>query len=99
MSGLRKAAILIMALGEEASARVFKHLQETEIERIVLEVASLGQISPEVGEQVLDEFHQMSAAAAFMQEGGVEHAKRLLTKTLGPEVSRRILERVVKSFK
>ncbi|MES1254958.1 MAG: flagellar motor switch protein FliG, partial [Acidobacteriota bacterium] len=61
LSGARKAAILIMALGEESSASVFKHLQESEIEQIVREVASLGQVPPEVGEQVLDEFNQMAA--------------------------------------
>ena len=98
MTGLRKAAILMMALGDESSGHVLKHLHESEIERLALEVASLGQIPPEVGEQVLDEFHQMSSAAAFIQEGGVEHAKRLLTNSLGPEVSKRILDRVVRTF-
>src|SRR5471032_2544273 len=96
MSGVRKAAIVVMALGEENSAKLFKHLQEDEIERIVREVATLGTIPPEVGEKVLDEFHQMATAADYIATGGVEHARRLLTKTLGPDLSRRILDRVVK---
>ncbi len=98
MTGVRKAAIVVMALGEENSAKLFKHLQEDEIERIVREVASLGTIAPEVGEKVLDEFHQMTTAADYISTGGVDHARRLLTKTLGPDLSRRILDRVVKSF-
>jgi flagellar motor switch protein FliG len=98
LTGVRKAAIVIMALGEETSAKVFKFLQEDEIEQLVREVAMLGNVSSEVGEAVLDEFHQMSAAADFITAGGVEHARRLLSKTLGPELSRRILDRVVKSF-
>lgn len=96
LTGARKAAILIMALGEESSAGVFKHLQESEIEQIVREVASLGQVPPEVGEQVLDEFNQM--AAVYIHEGGLEHAKRLLTASLGAEGSRRIMDRIIKSF-
>ena len=98
MSGVRKAAIVVMALGEENSAKLFKHLEEHEIEQIVREVASLGNVAPEVGEKVLDEFNQMTAAAEYINAGGVEHARRLLTKTLGPDLSRRILDRVVKSF-
>jgi flagellar motor switch protein FliG len=98
MSGVRKAAILIMALTDDASSQVLKHLHEEEIERIVLEVASLGQVPLEDGEKVLNEFYQMSSTAAYIQEGGVEHAKRLLTKSLGADVSRRIMDRVVKSF-
>jgi flagellar motor switch protein FliG len=98
MSGVRKAAIVVMALGEENSAKLFKHLQEEEIEKIVREVAALGTVAPEVGEKVLDEFHQMASAADYIEAGGVDHARRLLTKTLGPDLSRRILDRVVKSF-
>jgi flagellar motor switch protein FliG len=98
LSGVRKAAIIIMALGEEHASKIFKHLQEDEIERIVREIAALGTVNPEVGEKVLDEFHQMTAAADYISSGGVDHARRLLNKTLGPDLSRRILDRVVKSF-
>ena len=47
LSGVRKAAIVVMALGEENSSKLFKHLQEDEIERIVREVAALGTVPPE----------------------------------------------------
>jgi flagellar motor switch protein FliG len=99
MSGVRKAAIMVMTLGEDSSAQLFKHLEEHEIEQIVREVAALGTVAPEVGERVLDEFTQMTSAAEFISAGGVEHARRLLNKSLGPDLSRRILDRVVKSFK
>jgi len=98
MSGARKAAIVMMAIGEETSSKLFKYLQEDEIERIAREVASLGSINPEQGERVLSEFHQMASASEYISNGGVEHARRLLTKSLGPELSRRILDRVIKSF-
>jgi flagellar motor switch protein FliG len=87
-----------MALGEEASTKLFKHLEEHEIEQIVREVAAIGNVTPDVGERVLDEFNQMTSAAEYISAGGVEHARRLLNRTLGPDLSRRILDRVVKSF-
>lgn len=98
LNGARKAAIVMMAIGEENSAKLFKYLQEEEIERIAKEVAALGNVSPEVGETVLGEFHHMAAASDYIASGGVEHARRLLSKSVGPELSRRILDRVIKSF-
>ena len=98
LSGARKAAIVLMALGEDASSRVFKYLQEEEIERLIREVAILGTVPPDTGELVLGEFHEMTVAAEYVTSGGVDHARRLLNKTLGPDNSRRILDRVVKSF-
>ncbi len=98
MSGVRKAAIVLMALGEEHTSKVFKHLQEDEIERLAREVAGLGTVPAETGERVLEEFHQLFSAAEVLQSGGVDQARRMLMKTLGPDVSRRILDRVVRSF-
>jgi flagellar motor switch protein FliG len=98
LTGVRKAAIVVLALGEEHSAKLFKFMQEDEIERVVREVAAMGSVSPEVGERVLDEFHQLSSASDYIATGGVENARRLLTKSLGPDLSRRILDRVIKSF-
>src|SRR6185503_12683335 len=98
MGGVRKAAIVCMSLGEANTAKVFKHLQEAEIETIAREIASLGTVTPEVGETVLAEFHQMSTTAEYISTGGVDHARRLLNSSLGPESARRILDRVVKSF-
>src|SRR5512146_1635181 len=98
MSGARKAAVLTLILGEEASSGVFKYLQEDEIERIAREVAAVGSVNTDIGEQVLEEFHQMSLAASYVARGGVDYAQKLLLKTLGADTARRILDRVVKSF-
>jgi flagellar motor switch protein FliG len=97
MTGARKAAILMMALGEDRSAEVFKHLQEHEIEALAREVAAVGTVTSDVGEGVLDEFTQMTTAADHIANGGVEHARRLLVKSLGAEPARRILDRVTAS--
>jgi flagellar motor switch protein FliG len=98
LSGIRKAAILTLLMGEEAATQVFKHLQEEEIERIASEVASLGAVPPETGAQVLEEFHSMYQAAVYLTQGGVDYAQKLLVKSLGTEMARRVLDRVVKSF-
>jgi flagellar motor switch protein FliG len=98
ISGARKAAILMMAIGEERSAKVFKFLQEDENERVAREVASLGVVSADIGELVLEEFQQVASAADLVQVGGMEQARRMLGKSLGPDVSRRVFDRVSRSF-
>lgn len=98
MSGARKAAVLLLMLGEDVAANVFKHLHEAEIEEILTEMVALGTVNSTIGERVLDEFHQTALAADFVTRGDVEYARRLLTKTLGADASRRIMERVMRAF-
>lgn len=97
VTGARKAAIALVALGEDGASSIFKYLGEHEIERIVREIALLGTVPPEVGEQVLTELNT-SASAAKPALGGVEQARRMLAKSLGPEQSRRIVDRIVQSM-
>ena len=98
LPGARKAAVLTLLLGEEQSTAIFKFLREDEIEKITKEVAALGSVHPEFGEKVLEEFHLMSKAAGYVTRSGVEYAKSLLLKSLGPDTARRILDRVIRSF-
>jgi flagellar motor switch protein FliG len=98
LPGPRKAAILSLMLGDETASQIFKHLREDEVERIAKEVAGLGAVPPESGEGVLEEFHHMALAAAFVARGGVEFAQQLLLKSLTPELARRVIDRVVRSF-
>jgi flagellar motor switch protein FliG len=98
LTGVRKAAILTMLLGEETSGPIFRHLREDEIEMIAREVAALGSVQAHFGEQVIAEFQTLSDAAAYVTHGGVEYAQKLLVKAVGNESARRILDRVVRSF-
>ena len=98
MSGLRKAAIVALMIGEDASASLFKHLSEDEIETLLSEMAVLGRISTKLGEQVLEEFHQTSIAAEHVARGDLEFAKRVLIKSFGPETARRMIDRVMRAF-
>jgi flagellar motor switch protein FliG len=99
LSGPKKAAILVLTLGDEAAGEMFKHLQEDEIERIAKEIAALGAVGSESGERVLEEFYQMTRAANFVARGGVDYARRLLQKSFGNETANRIVDRVVRSYK
>ena len=99
LSGLRKAAILLAALGEEPSSQIFKHLNNDEIEKVVKELAQLGAVPADTGERVLAEFNDMASAAEYVNQGGLDYARKLLDRTLGPEESRRILDRLARQFK
>lgn len=98
MTGARKAAILTLMVGEDVAASIFKHLGEDEIEVIAREVTTIGSVKPDNGQAVLDEFHTMYQASEYLTRGGVEYAQKLLVKSLGPDMARRVLDRVVKSF-
>lgn len=98
MSGIRKAAIVALMLGEEATAEVLKHLSEEEVAALTTEMAGVGNISSKVGEQVLEEFHGTAVAAEHVARGDMDFAKRVLHKTFGADTARRMLDRVMRSF-
>ena len=85
ITGVQKAAILLIALGPEKSANVFKHLKEDEIEQLTLEIANTRSISPSMKDSVLDEFYEVCLAQQYIAEGGIAYAKDLLEKSFGAE--------------
>ena len=98
MSGKQKAAILLVSLGPELSASVFQHFREEEIEDLTFEIASLGRIQPEVSDAVLEEFHKLMLARADLEQGGIEYARELLEKALGPDKAQDIINRLTASL-
>ena len=85
ISGLQKAAVLVIALGPELSAGIFKHLREEEIEDLTLEIANTRSVSPQLKEAVIDEFYEVCLAQQYISEGGIKYAKELLEKVLGSD--------------
>ena len=83
LSGKEKAAILLITLGPEKSAQIFRHLKEEEIEALTLEIANISAVMPETKEQVLEEFYQVCLAQQYITEGGIAYAKQILEKALG----------------
>ena len=98
ISGTSKAAILLIALGPEKSAQVFKHLKEEEIEQLTLEIANTRSVSPQMKEDVLNEFYQVCLAQQYIAEGGIGYAKELLEKALGTEQAEQVIKRLTSSL-
>lgn len=94
MNGLQKAAILLISLGPEKSATIFKHLKEEEIEELTLEIANTRSVSPKIKEDVLNEFYQVCLAQQYIAEGGIGYAKELLEKALGVEEAQNVISKL-----
>lgn len=94
LTGRRKAAILLVSLGPEASAEIYRNLSDGEIEQITVEIASLGQIPPEVLTQVLEEFYHTAVATHYLNTGGIQKARSILEKALGPKRALEIIGRL-----
>ena len=98
ISGIQKAAILLIALGPDKSSSVFKHLKEDEIEQITLEIANTRSVSPAVKDKVMDEFYEVCLAQQYIAEGGIGYAKDLLEKALGAERARDVIGKLTASL-
>ncbi len=97
-TGKEKAAMLLIALGPEKSAKIFKHLKEEEIEQLTLEIANIRTVSPETKEAVLQEFYDICLAQQYIVEGGISYAKDILEKALGPEKAVEVINRLTVSL-
>ena len=98
LSGLQKSAILLIALGPEKSAAIFKHLKEEEIEELTLEIANTRSITPQIKDEVIDEFYQVCLAQQYIAEGGIGYAKELLEKALGSDKAVDVIGRLTASL-
>ncbi|MCR5517346.1 MAG: flagellar motor switch protein FliG [Lachnospiraceae bacterium] len=98
MRGVEKAATLLIALGPEKSAKIFKHLKEEEIEQLTLEIASINSVSPQTKEVVLNEFYEVCLAQQYIAEGGITYAKDLLEKALGEDKAKEIISNLTASL-
>jgi flagellar motor switch protein FliG len=98
LTGKQKAAILLISLGPDVSASIYKHLSEDEIEQLTLEISSVRKVEPSLKEAVLHEFEQITLAQNYLEKGGVSYAKQVLEKALGPEQAMMIINRLTSSL-
>lgn len=98
LSGIEKAAILLISLGPEKSVNVFKHLKEDEIEQLTLEIANTRSVSAAKKEEVLDEFYEVCLAQQYIAEGGISYAKQLLEEALGSEKAKDVIGKLTASL-
>ena len=94
LTGLRKAAVLLVQVGKEHSALVLKSLRDSEIEALTGEIARLDEIDPDVIDAVLGEFQELAAARHYYAQGGLQYAEEVLEATLGPEKAREVMARL-----
>ena len=98
LSGIEKAAILLISLGPEKSVNVFKHLKEDEIKQLTLEIANTRSVSASKKEEVLDEFYEVCLAQQYIAEGGISYAKQLLEEALGSEKAKDVIGKLTASL-
>jgi flagellar motor switch protein FliG len=97
MTGMRKAAILLVVLGDEAASAVYKHLGDEELRGITQEITDLDFVSPEIAGKVLQEYHRLTMTQEYLAQGGPTYAAQLLMKTFGEEGAKTLLDQVMKA--
>jgi len=94
LGGRQKAAVLLVSLGPDRAAEIFGHLNEEEIEELSLDMAKLNRIPAHVTQEVIGELVETCLAQAYMAEGGVEYAREVLERAVGPDRARLIVARL-----
>ena len=98
LTGKQKAAILLISLGPDVSASVYKHLSEEEIEKLTLEISGVKKVDSMAKEEIVEEFHQIALAQDYISQGGIGYAKTVLEKALGEEQATIIINRLTSSL-
>jgi flagellar motor switch protein FliG len=94
LSGTQKVAVLLISLGVEQASTILKELKDQEVEDITLEIANMENVSPEVVDEVVREFHSLMHSKRFILEGGMEYARNVLTETKGRQEVRGMMKRL-----
>ncbi|RDW19483.1 flagellar motor switch protein FliG [Oceanobacillus arenosus] len=98
LSGKQKAAILLISLGPDVSAQVYKHLTDEEIEKLSLEISSVKKVDSNLKEEVIEQFHQVAVAQDYIAQGGIGYAKTVLEKAFGKTEASNIINRLTSSL-
>jgi flagellar motor switch protein FliG len=98
LTNRQKAAILLVALGQEAAGRILQHLAPDEIEALTVEIARMGKVAPEVRESIIEEFHELCVAQEFIAEGGMDAAKEMLITAFGADKAETIVGRALQAL-
>jgi flagellar motor switch protein FliG len=98
LTGKQKAAILLISLGPDVSAQVYKHLTEEEIEKLSLEISSVKKVDNQLKEDVIEQFHQIVQAQDYIAQGGIGYAKTVLEKAFGKQEATNIINRLTSTL-
>lgn len=95
LSGLEKAAILLILLGEEATTTIYKNLPPGELQLLTQQISALQNVPPDVADRVLREYHRLSMTQEFIAEGGTDVAEKMLSRAFGDQSARMLLDQVL----
>lgn len=95
LSGLEKAAILLILLGEEATTTIYKNLPPGELQLLTQQISALQNVPPDVADRVLREYHRLSMTQEFIAEGGTDVAEKMLSRAFGEQSARMLLDQVL----
>jgi len=98
LTGKQKAAVLLISLGPDASAQVYKHLTDEEIEKLSLEISSVKKVDADLKEEVIEQFHQIAMAQEYISQGGIGYAKTVLEKAFGNQEASNIINRLTSTL-
>jgi len=94
LTGIRKAAVLLVLLGDEAASLVYRNLPEEDLQMLTEEISELDYISPEIGAQILQEYYRLTITEEYLAQGGADYAKTLLVKAFGEDGAKTLLKQV-----
>src|SRR5579859_5768793 len=97
LSGARKAAILLVALGEETAKEILRSLTEVDVQLLTEELAELRTVAPELSAAVIEEFWEVLETQSFLVHGGLDYAHRLLLETFGKQRAEDLMTMVRRS--
>ena len=92
MSGAKKAAILLIALGPETSSAILKQLPDNLIQKVTYEIANIDYVESYDRDKVIEDFVDMAAAKEYLLDGGIEYARNLLNKALGTQRAKEVID-------
>ena len=98
LTGKEKAAILLIALGQDISKEVFKYLESEEIEELYLQIAKTTKVSSEMKDRVFEEFNELMLAQQYLAQGGITYARELLQSALGESKAVEIITKLTSSL-
>lgn len=94
VTGIQKAAMLMVALNVEAASAILKHLDPVDVEGLTAEISKVKNISARTADVVIEEFYSMVTAREYVLEGGLDFAQAVLEKSYGPSKAEEIIEKV-----
>jgi len=98
LSSKEKAAILLISLGKDYSAELYKFLTDDEISDMTLSITTTRRVDPDIREQIINEFYEMCLTQKFITEGGIDYARDILEQAIGADKAEEMIRKLSSSL-